>query len=115
MKRLVVFSCPVLLMCLMLFSCQEFQKFQAHSVCEVVGDARKYSLETEVSVTGKVTNAGGVFDLKGFELQDAKGNCKLMVRTTRVTPEVGTIIVVKGKLTELVSFNDIKVLYLEEN
>ena len=115
MKKMVVFSFPVLLVCFFLFSCQSLKKNQAHSVCDVMGNARKYSRENEISVGGKVTLSGGFGEYKGFTIRDTLGNCTLLVKTERITPEEGAVVVVKGQLKEIASFDKIVLLYLVEN
>jgi len=103
-----------LMLCLLTNACQEFEKMNAHSVCDVMSDPRKFSLEKSVSVEGKVLISGSIYNMKGFVIGDTINKCELMVKTERITPIEGTVIVVKGKLKEMFSLGGIKVLYLEE-
>lgn len=110
MRNLIAIICIFFL-----FACNSINSFNSNSVCEIVSDPWKFSQKKTVIVKGKVENSMAIFGIGTYTIKDLKEDCSLLVKTEKITPKIGAIIIVKGKLEEAFAYGDQKLLILLEN
>ena len=106
---------PILLIFIfLLYSCNSISSLKSNSVCEIISDPWKFSKKNVIVVKGKVESSIALLGIGTFTIKDLKEDCSLIVKTEKMTPKIGTIVNVKGKLEEAFSFGDQKLLILIE-
>lgn len=103
------------LLYLYLTACNSIESINQCTVCDIVSNPRKFSVYDQVTVKGRVTDVAGLLGYNGFILKDFEEECTIIVLTERITPIIGEEITVSGKLKELISFGDNRVLAIEES
>lgn len=78
----------------------------SHSVCDVAQNPNDFRDANTISIKGVVTDSWDLFLVKYFILSDTKGACALAVQTDKILPEIGKEIVIKGHLSNTISYRD---------
>lgn len=97
-----------------LVSCNSFDSLRSKSVCEIVENPEKYSNDEQIIVKGIVTESIGFIGFTGFMLRDLHNDCQIGVKTDRIVPSEGKEVIVKGKLLQLFSIGNYRLLVIEE-
>lgn len=105
----------VLIILVVLVSCNSVDSLRAKSVCEVVENPEKYGNDEQVIVKGIVTESISFIWVTGFMLKDLHKDCTVGVKTDRIIPAEGKEIIVKGQLLQLYSIGTNRILVIEES
>lgn len=88
----------IILLALLVFGCEPFNKFTATKIKDILDHPREYE-NKEVTLYGTVTGSTSLLFIKFFELQDDTGSIRVV--TDRVLPKQGEKLRVTGHMESI--------------